>query len=236
MANQYFTPVQFAMEKNVVFLFARITFDFNGNPALDQLNSKGFCNVWQKTPTFNAGTTNSTTTVGTVSSFQGLFSGMNLTTSSGGAYTTTTTLGSISASGDSFIVNNQAVFSLPLTTFVAGSAGGGTGQYILQFGPSIQRLSTYYKLLEVQHSFDMACGSCVGTATQQQLTPVAPSMVLIQNNTQIKTVPPTAATNSTDATITVQFGTGTGKNFQAGIPAPGEAVRIAVVMGNSSAI
>ena len=248
MANEYFTPVMFAKEKNVVILSARITFDANGAAALDTLNSKGFCNVWQNTPTFTAGTTNSSSTIGTVSSFAGLFSGMNLTVSSSGTFTSTATIGSITAATDTFNVtavnaaqNGYPLFQIPSTTFVAGSGGGATGQYILQLGPASNRLSTYYKLLAVQHSFDMACGSCIGTSAtaqvaQQQLAPLSPSMVLVQNNTRLKTIPPTQATNSTDASITVQFGNGTGKNFIAQAPAAGEAVRIFLVFGNSSAI
>ena len=236
MANEYGTPVLFTKEKNVWILSARIVFDTNGAPTLDTNNSKGFCAVWQNTPVFTAGTTNSTTTVGTVSSFKGLFSGMNLTVSSGGSYNTTTTLGSITASGDTFVVNNQAILGVPSTTFVAGSAGGGTGQYILQLGQqAATRLQPYYKILSLSHSFDTTTGSCVGTATQQQLAPAAPKMVLIADNTKIRTIPATATSGSTDASITIQFGDGTAKNFSANFPAAGEAVRIVMVMGNSSA-
>ncbi len=242
MASEYGTPVLFAKEKNIWILSARVVFDTNGAAVLDTTQSKGFCAVWQNTPTFNAGTTQSTSTIGTVSSFKGLFSGMNLTTSSGGAFGVTETLGSISASAGTFNLVTQAGstgfpnFSIPSVTFVAGSAGGGTGQYILQLGQQAgARLSTYNKLLMLQHSFDETSGSASGSATVQQLAPLAPSMVLIQNNTTLRTVPPTAATNSTDASITVQFGTGTGKNFVATAPAAGEAVRIVMIMGNSSA-
>ncbi len=207
-------------------------------------NSKGFCAVWQNTPTFTAGTTASSSTIGTVSSFQGLFAGMNLTVSSSIAFAGTVTLGSISASTDTFVttaVNNTQSgwpqVSIPLTQFIAGSGGGGTGQYIIQLGQQAgTRLTPWYKLLAVQHSFDMSTGSAIGTATQQQLSPAAPSMVLIQNNTRLRTTPPTAATNSTDCSITVQFGSGgTGKNFVPAVPAAGESVRIMMVFGNSSA-
>jgi hypothetical protein len=236
MASTYGSPVLFIKEKNVWILSARIVFDTNGAPQLDTTQSKGFCAVWQNTPTFTAGTTNSTTTVGTVSSFQGLFSGMNLTVSSGGSYNTSTTIGSITAGSDTFTVNNQAILGVPSVQFVAGSAGGGTGQYILQLGQqAATRLDTYNKILGLKHQFDMTTGSAIGTATQQQLTPQAPSMILIGDKTKVRTIPQVATSGSTDATITIQFGNGTGKNFQALAPAAGEAVRIIMVMGNSTA-
>ncbi len=121
-------------------------------------------------------------------------------------------------------------------TFVAGSAGGATGQYILQLGQqAAQRLDTYVKVLQLQHSFDETTGSATGGVLQKQLAPNAPSMVWIQNNTKTRTIPATATSGSTDASITVQFGNGSGSNFTAGVPTPGEAVRIVMVMGNSTA-
>jgi hypothetical protein len=246
MANEYGTPVLFTKEKNVWILSARITFDGLGVPALDTANSKGFCAVWQNTPTFTAGTTNSSSVIGTVSSFQGLFSGMRINVGSSGAFVDQAVIGSITASGDTFKVTaaNAAqagfpVFAIPSTTFVAGS--GGSGQYILQLGQqAATRLQTYYKLLGIHAHFDMTTGSMVGTAAvaqaaQQQQAPKAPTMLLIQDNTRVRTIPNTQATNSTDASITVQFGSGTAGNFQALAPAAGEAVRITLIMGNSSA-
>lgn len=236
MANiGYATPVLFTKEKNVYILSARITFDALGGCALDTNNSKGFCAVWNSTPQFTAGTTNSTTTIGTVSSFAGLFPGMTITVGSSAALQASTTIGSITASGGTFVVNNQSIFSIPSTTFTVGS-GGTSGQYILQLGTAAGvNLATYNKLLYVHHSWDTACGSMVGTATQSQLTPAAPAMLLIKNNTALRTVPPTLATNSTDASITVQFGTTTTNGLTAKAPAAGEAVRILMIMGASSA-
>lgn len=246
MANEYGTPVLFTKEKNVWILSARITFDVNGAAALDTTQSKGFCAVWQNTPTFTAGTSGSTSLLGSVSSFQGLFSGMNLTISSSVGIITSATIGSITAANatlNKFPVtaanNTQSGFpqvDIPSITFVAGSAGGASGQYILQLGQqAATRLQPYVKLLQLQHSFDETTGSAIGGVSQQQLSPNAPQMVLIQDKTKIRTIPATATSGSTDASITVQFGTGTGRNFIAGVPAPGEAVRIVMVMGNSSA-
>lgn len=246
MANEYGTPVLFAKEKNVWILSARITFDANGAAALDTTQSKGFCAVWQNTPTFTAGTNGSSSLLGSVSSFQGLFSGMNLTIASSLAIITTATVGSITAANallNKFSVtaaNNAQSgwpqFDTPSVTFIAGSGGGGTGQYILQLGQqAAQRLQTYNKILMVQHSFDETTGSAIGGVSQQQLAPANPSMVLIGNQTRVRTIPATSTSGSTDASITVQFGQGTGRNFVAGTPAAGEAVRIVLVMGNSTA-
>jgi hypothetical protein len=246
MASTLGTPVLFAKEKNIWILSARIVFDANGAAALDTTQSKGFCAVWQNTPTFTAGTNGSSSLLGSVSSFQGIFPGMNLTIGSSLAIITTATVGSISAANaalNKFAVtaannaqNGWPQFDTPSVTFVAGSAGGATGQYILQLGQqAAQRLDTYNKLLMVQHSFDGTTSSGIGGVGQRQLVPAAPSMLLIQNKTQVRTVPPTLATNSTDASITVQFGSGFGNSFSAGVPAAGEAVRIVLVMGNSTA-
>lgn len=237
MASTYGSPVLFTKEKNVWILSARIVFDTNGAPTLDTTQSKGFCAVWQNTPVFTGGlTTGSNTTVGTVSSFQGLFSGMNLTISSSLAIIATTTIGSITPTTDSFKVNQYPEFTVPSVTFTAGSAGGGTGQYILQLGQQAAlRLDPYVKVLQLQHSFDMTTGSMIGTATQQQLSPRAPNMVWLQNKTNVRTIPATTTSGSTDASITVQFGSGAGSAFTAGIPDPGSAVRIVLVLGNSTA-
>lgn len=246
MASTYGTPVLFTKEKNVWTLSARVTFDANGAAALDTTQSKGFCAVWQNTPTFTAGTNGSSSLLGSVSSFQGLFSGMNLTIGSSLAIITTATIGSISAANALLskfpvtAVNNAQSgfpqFDTPSVSFVAGSGGGATGQYILQLGQlAATRLDAYVKILGVQHSFDETTGSATGSALQMQLAPNAPEMVLIQDNVSQRTIPATATSGSTDASITVQFGTGYGSNFQARVPAPGEAVRIVLVLGNSTA-
>lgn len=240
MASTYGTPVLFTKEKNVWILSARIVFDTNGAPQLDTTQSKGFCAIWQVTPTFTGGlNTGSSTLTGSVSSFKGLFPGMNLTIASSIAISATTTIGSISAANAAlgkFSISVAPDFGVDTTTFIAGSAGGGTGQYILQLGQQAgQRLDAYVKVLQIQHSFDETTASATGGVLQRQLAPNAPAMVLIQNKTAVRTVPPTLATNSTDCSITVQFGAGSGPGFTAAVPAPGEAVRIVMIMGNSTA-
>lgn len=248
MGSEYGSPVLFTKEKNVWQLSCRFVIGANGQPVLDTNNSKGFCAVWQNTPTFTAGTTASSSVIGSVSSFKGLFSGMNLTVSSSAAFIGTATIGSFTAATDTFNVtavnNAQSGWpqtSVPAISFVAGSAGGGTGQYIIQLGQQAAvRTSTYVKLLEVQHSFDMTTSSAVGTAAvnqvaQAQLVPLAPAMYVIQDNTKVKTIPQVATSGSSDGTIVVQFGSGVGTAFQAKAPGPGEAIRMVFMFGNCSA-
>lgn len=45
MANRLYTPVAFHLEKNVVDLFADVTFGATGAPTLVKANSKGFLSV-----------------------------------------------------------------------------------------------------------------------------------------------------------------------------------------------
>ncbi len=120
MASTYGTPVLFTKEKNVWILSARITFGTNGAAALDVSQSKGFCAVWQNTPTFTAGTNGSSSLLGSVSSFAGLFPGMNLTIGSSLAIITSATIGSIS-------VANAALGQFPVTA--ANNAQSGFPQF-----------------------------------------------------------------------------------------------------------
>ena len=129
MASTYGTPVLFSKENNVWVLSARITFDENGAAALDTTQSKGFCAVWQNTPTFTAGTSGSTSALGSVSSFKGLFQGMNLTIGSSLAIITTATIGSITSAAATLknlqltaVTNAMSgfpQFDVPSVTFVA---------------------------------------------------------------------------------------------------------------------
>lgn len=249
MGSEYGTPVLFTKEKNVWQLSCRFVIGANGQPVLDTNNSKGFCAVWQNTPTFTAGTTASSSVIGTVSSFQGLFSGMTFSVATSSAFIDSAVIGSFTAASDTFRVtaanNAQAGFpqaSIPSLQFVVGSAGGGTGQYIIQLGQQAAiRTSTYVKLIGINHSFDMTTASAQGTAVvsqvaQAQLVPVAPAMILIDDNTQQKTIPQTSTSGSSDGVVVVQFGSyGPAGKFFAGVPAPGEAVRVMFMFGNCSA-
>jgi len=215
----------------MVFAHMRATFGSGGAVFLDTTNSKGVCAINSLTVPFSGATTNSSSTVGTVSSFQGLFTGMNVTGSTG-SLQTTTTIGTVSAALDSLTLSKQAIL-----TGAANNLFASGGQYQIQFGTQAAlRLDSYFKLLQVQHSFDLTTSSAIGTATQAQLAPQNPSMLLVSDQTKVRTIPATSTSGSTDCSVTVQFGQGSGVNFVAGPPGAGEAVRITFVFGNSSAV
>lgn len=229
MANRYQTPVLFAMEKNVVLLSAQITFDSGGGAALVPLNSKGHCFFGPYSEAFTGSVASGSSTITSVSSFQGLFTGQTV---SGTGVVGTPTIGTISAATGSIVL------SAPFGTAGSVSFLASGGSYILQYGTNQAqgRLDSYFKLLQLQHSFDMSTGSAIGTATQAQLAPAAPSMILVKNNTKVRTVPATATSASTDCSIIVQFGSGAGTSFVAATPAAGEGLRIWTAFGNSSSI
>lgn len=228
MANRYQTPVLFAMEKNLVWLSAHVLFDASGAASLDTSNSKGICNFVQNTPTFSGSIGSGSATITSVSSFQGLFTGMVL---GGGTVNGSPTIGTISAATGSIVLSAAASVTAGSSSFTAAG-----GQYIMQFGTQAAlRLDPYFKLLMIKQSFDSSTGSAIGTATQVQTTPVAPTMLIIQNNTRVRTIPATATSGSTDCSLTLQFGNGTGVGFIAKAPAAGEGLRIETVFGNSSA-
>lgn len=236
MANRFGTPIMFGMEKNIVLLYARATFGSGGAVMLDTMNSKGICNIAVNTPTFTASTINSSTAIGSVSSFQGIFSGMSVKDLTN-TLQTNTTIGTVAAATSSLVFNKQSITTADGDTLVASG-----GQYLIQFGSQAGiRLDSYFKLLEVQHSFDMTTSSAVGTATvsqvaQAQLAPQNPSMLVIRDTTRVRTIPAVSTSASSDCTLLLQFGTGSGVNFVAGPPGAGEAIRLAFVFGNSSAI
>ena len=230
MAGRNFTPVSFGLEKNIVQLYARVVFGSNGAPILDTANSKGICNVALNAVSFTGATTNSTTVIGTVSSFQGLFSGMTVTTSSSAALQANTVISSASSLALSF--NNQSIFTAAGVPFTAVG-----GQYIFQFGTQAgQRLDGYFKLLDWNYVWDESTGSASGSALQSQLAPAASNGFIIGNKTQIRTIPATGTSGSTDCTLTVQFGTAAGVQFQAVQPVAGEVLRCSFTFCNSSSI
>lgn len=228
MANRDYSPVMFALEKNVVFLSAHITFDAAGAPILDTMNSKGICNVALNTTTFSGTTTSSATSVGTVSSFANLFVGMSVT---GTGLQANTKIATLVPGTDSLTLDT------PVNTGTIGSLTVSGGQYVVQFGTQAGvRLDTYYKLLSITASWDETSGSATGTATQAQLAPAAPNMFMVTNKTTVRTIPATATSPNTDCTVVLQFGSGSGTSFVAANPNPGDSVRLLFVLGNSSAI
>lgn len=225
MANRFSTPVAFTMEKNVVQLFARVVFGTNNAPILDTNNSKGFCNVGFSTPVFGGTTSSGSSTITSVSSFQGLFTGMTLSGGGGAG-----TIGTMTA------LTKSIVMTSPATSGTTASITATGGQYVFQLGTQAGvRLDAYNKLLDFNFSFDESTGSATGSALQVQLAPAALTGFIVQNNTMVRTIPATLTSNSTDCTFTIQFGNGSGVGFVATAPANGESVRINLGLGNCSA-
>lgn len=232
MASTYGTPVLFTKEKNVWQLAATIQFGPSGAVVLNTTASKGICSVANESVAFTGGTTNSTTTLGTISSFNGLFFGMTVT-GPAGELQANTTISSFSAAGKSITLSSQAI-----TTDASGSYNATGGRYRFQFGSlAAQRLDPYVKLLGVDVRFDTSTGSASGNASQLQVAPVAHTSFIVDNKISVRTIPQTQATSSTDASVALQFGSGIGPGtgFVARVPADGEIAHIVFTLGNSTA-
>ncbi len=228
MANRYATPVLFAMEPNLTILSAHVTFGATGVPTLDTVNSKGICNFVADTISFNANSIGSSATLSSVTSFNGLYPGMTLTGFTGGGTISSVTAGS-------------GLLTLASGTGVATTNGGlitaTGGRFRVQFGTQAAvRLDSYFKLLDVQYSWDMSAGSVSGTASINAIGPNAPLAFIQQNNTRVRTIPRTATSGSTDCSLILQTGAGVGGAFNAVNPVAGTGLRILFVFGNSSAI
>lgn len=229
MANRFGTPIGFTMEKNVVQLFAMVQFGANGVPILNTNQSKGFCNAAISAPVFTGSIGSGSATITSVSSFQGLFTGMTVTGTGVGA---SLTIGTMTAATGSIVLSAAASVTAGSISFTATG-----GQYTLQLGTQAGvRLDSYNALLDYNYSFDESTGSASGKALVLQLAPAAQNSFIVTNNTSIRTIPATSTSNSTDCTLTVQFGNGFGSGFVAAAPASGEVVRFNLGMRNSSAI
>lgn len=229
MANRYSSAVLFAMEKNLTILSARVTFDANGACALVPSSSKGFCAMNPESVTFNGTTTNSASTIGTISSFAGLFTGMTVTGSTG-SLQSSTTLGSLSVAGG-ITISKQAILTGAANTLTATG-----GRYRLQFGSlAATNLDAYAKLLDVHVAWDGSTGSAIGSATSLALAPNGPTAFVVDNKTTVRTIPATSTSGSTDCSLALQFGSGHGPAFVARTPQAGEACWIYVVFSNSTA-
>lgn len=248
MATGYGTPVRFTKEKNVWDLFLAVNVGSGGalNVAQSVNNqpiAKGIANIWQNTPTFNGVTSSGSTTITSVSNFAGIFTGMPILNST---IPTGATVGTISPSTGSIVITGT-----PAGPTFTGSTGAlmtvSGGQYIIQFGVATtssgtgtytNRLDTYNRLLDFNVSYDCSTGSSIGTAAQQALSPSTSQYFIVQNNINVKTVPPTQATSSTDASIIVQFGNASGPigaGFTPGIPQAGTVMRFDFTFGNTTA-
>jgi len=109
------------------------------------------------------------------------------------------------------------------------------GVYTVQFGQQAAvRLDTYNKLLYMDAQWDES-GSQGGASTLA-LGPGNPVITVVQNNITTRTIPPTAASVLTDATINIAFGTGSGTSFTVSAPQNGEVLRLAFTFCRSGAI
>lgn len=228
MAGRNFTAVSFGLEKNIVQLYSRAVIGQSGTPILDTSNSKGICNIGISAPTFTGTTSSGSATISSVSSFNDLFTGMTLS----GTGIGTATIGTISAATGSIVMSAPAASAQASTTITASG-----GQYIFQFGTQAGvRLDSYAKLLDWNYVFDESTGSASGKALVAQLAPASTVGFIVTNTTQVRTIPATGTSNSTDCALVVQFGNGAGTGFVAQNPSPGEVLRCSFTFGNSTSI
>ncbi len=232
MANRYQTPVLFAMEKNVVFLYARVVFGASGTAILDTQNSKGICNVALTTPTFVGNTSSASTTISSVTSFALLYPGMVL---SGTSINANTTISSMTQSATNQTITMSGVANPSFAQGLTFTATGGL--YSFQFGTqAATRLDSYYKFLGMQSHWVQTTGSATSSATQVGLIPTAPASFIVQNNTRQRTIPATTTSGSTDCTLSVIYGAGNATAFLAASPNAGDSLYVSFKFGNSSAV
>lgn len=230
MASTYGYPVMFTKEGNTWKIFGHVTFGATGVPSLDTKNSRGICSIANETIAFSGATTSSSLTITSVSSFNGLYTGMAITGASG--FQANTTIGTISAATGS-IVLTQAVVTGSSTGSLALFASGG--RYRIQFGQqAAQRLDTYVKLLDFNVAFSCAASSASGSVGVAAQAPTANDTILVSNNVRTRTIPATLVSGSTDASVAIQFGTGSGAGFVAADPAKNESIRFSFTLGNLS--
>lgn len=226
MANRYNNPVSFALEPNVVTLSCHVTFGATGVPSVDAINSKGIANVSNQSIAFTGATSSGSSTITSVSSFAGLFTGQTI---SGASVAGSPTIGTISAA------TGSVVLSGPVGAGTAFNATGG--RYLFQMGLNVgNRLDSYFKLLYVHTAWDESSSSASGSAGVAALAPAASTQFMVANNTRTRTIPATQATASTDCSLSLQYGVGAGTGFVAKDPVAGEGIRVIFVFGNSSAI
>lgn len=220
MADRDFSTVQFAMEKKVVMLSARITFGANGVPTLDAVNSKGFAACTQYSTTFTA-TGTATASITGASNFTGLYNGMILS-------------GTNVAAGSVISAINAPAGTFTLSTPTTGAIGTvtATGGYQLQLGKTLQNgisLDPYRKILGVDLIPDMS--GLQGAAAVQAGAPNWYDYFLIGNTIS-------SATAVTGASLYFQLGYATGSgaaNWKTVNPASGEALFIRLKLCNSTA-
>ncbi len=232
MASTYGTPVLFTKEKNVWILSLRAVFGAGGTVVLDPLNSKGICAFNPDQVAFSGNTVASSTSVSSITSFSGLFNGMTVTGITAGIGSGIT-LSSMTA-GAGTLVLSSGTNVLPQQANALIATGG---RYRVQFGQqSGVRLDPYVKLMSFSYDFRETTGSAAGSSSTLQLYPLAQTGFIVQNQITVRTIPQTATSGSTDASVAVQFGYYSGPNiFTVATPAPGEAVHMQFLLGNSTA-
>lgn len=228
--NRYTTPVQFAFVKNLVTVSCRVVFGANGVAILDTNNSKGVCAFNQETVAFTGATTNSSTSVGTVSSFNGLYPGMSVVGSTG-SLQAGVTISSVSGVAKTVVLSSQAILTGGVNTLFATG-----GRYRVQFGyQAAVNLDGYYRVLSVQKTHFLDTASTSGTALTSALTPGTSDMMIVQNNIGVRTIPGTSTSGSTDCSLAIQLGDGVNSGFTALSPQPGEVMHFTFQLVNSSA-
>lgn len=211
MANRQYTPIMFALEKNVVHLGLHITFGASGAPTIDAPNSKGLCSIVQATQSFTA-TASTTASYTAVSTLKGLYNGMII---SG----TNVAAGSVISA-----LNAAGTFTSSIASTGVVSAVTATGGYTLQFGTqAATRLDTYTKLLGFKILNDVS-GLQGGAGVLASQT-TAPAWHLTANN----------ISKSGLASLTFICGTGSGTSFVASQPTSGEGIYMQLMLGNSTA-
>lgn len=234
MANRYYDSVLFTMEKNVVTLSLRGVFGASGTVAIDALNSKGILNITPDQVAFGGNTVASSTSISSTTSFSGLFNGMTVTglTQTVGAGVTISSMNA--TTGVITLSSGTNVVASPANALIATG-----GRYRVQYGLNVgNRLDTYNKLMYFGYEFREITGSAAGSSSTLQLYPACPEGFIVQNNIQVRTIPSTATSGSTDASLAIQFGYyGASNNiFTAATPQAGEVVHMVFVLGNSTAI
>lgn len=232
MASTYGSSVLFTKEKNVWTLSAQLQFGPNGAVTVIANNSKGFCAINQESVAFTGATTNSSTSLSSVSSFDGIFAGMTIT-GPAGELQANSVVSSFTAANKTVVLSSQAI-----VTDGAGSYNATGGRYRLQFGQqAATRLDPYVKLLGMNVTYDVSTGSSGGGVGVLQFAPLATTCFVIDNQITIRTIPATSTSGSTDASVAIQFGVGAGPGtgFQAVSPGNGEIVRVDFLLGNSTA-
>lgn len=217
--NRNLRPVMFAFEPDVVSVYANLSFGAAGAVTLNQTqanSSKGICNVVLTSVSFT-GTTSASVTVTSVSSFAGLYPGMTVT---GTNVPAATTISSMNAGAGTITLSQAAT---GVNTGLSAAGGLYTVSFGSQFTP-FKRLDAYVKLLACKADFDVS--GAQGGASTLALAPAAPNAFIVNNSISI----------ATSASIALQFGSGAGTSFVAGVPANGERVRIAFMFSRSTAI